>query len=143
MKTDRIPYRREIFYYETDQMGIVHHSNYIRWFEEARIDFLKQIQLPYDEMEKAGLLIPILDVNCKYIRAFRYGESFEVHLKITAFHGIKFNVIYEVYDPETGILHASGSSVHGFVDRNLVPVRLKREYPDIYDKIMNCVEKCD
>lgn len=46
------PYIRNVAYYETDQMGIVHHSNYIRWFEEARIDFLAQIGLPYSKMEE-------------------------------------------------------------------------------------------
>ena len=69
------PYERETFYYETDQMGIIHHSNYIRWFEESRIEFLKQIGIPYDEMERRGLLIPVLGVSCKYKKAFRYFDS--------------------------------------------------------------------
>ena len=56
-------YGRKIQYYETDRMGIVHHSNYIRWMEEARIDALAQIGIPYDKIEAAGILIPVLEAS--------------------------------------------------------------------------------
>ena len=48
------PYLHKVQYYETDQMGFVHHANYLRWFEEARLDFLEQIGLPYPMMEEKG-----------------------------------------------------------------------------------------
>lgn len=131
-----IPYERNTYYYETDQMGIIHHANYIRWFEEARIDFLRQIGLPYDELEKRGLLIPVLGVACKYRKAFRYGDTFQIQLKITEFRGVKFSLQYEVYDKKTGELHATGVSEHGFVDRALSPVGIKRSYPDVYEKFL-------
>ena len=127
------PYERETYYYETDQMGIVHHSNYIRWFEEARIDFLKQIGLPYDEMERKGLLIPVLGVSCQYKKAFRYGDTFRIIMKIQDFKGVKFSVTYEVYHAESGLLHATGTSGHGFVDKNLMPVNIKKQFPDVYE----------
>lgn len=126
-------YERKIYYYETDQMKIVHHSNYIRWFEEARIDFMKQMGLPYDEIEKRGILIPVLEASCRYKKAFRYGETFMIRIRLRKFKGVKFSISYEVYNRETGELHATGSSEHGFVDRNLRPVHLKRDYPDIYE----------
>lgn len=122
------PYERETFYYETDQMGIIHHSNYIRWFEEARIEFLKQIGIPYDEMERRGLLIPVLGVSCKYQKAFRYGDTFQIYMKIQNFKGVKFSVEYEVYQKATNQLHATGTSDHGFVDANLMPVNIKNSF---------------
>ncbi len=133
------PYERKVFYYETDRMGIVHHSNYIRWFEEARIDLLQQIGLPYDEMETRGLLIPVLGVSCRYIQAFRYGDTFSVRLKMQGFKGVKFDVTYEVYQKENGQLHATGTSQHGFVDENLAPVNIKKQYPDIYESFVAAV----
>ncbi len=133
------PYERETYYYETDQMGIVHHSNYIRWFEEARIDFLKQIGLPYDEMERRGLLIPVLGVSCQYKKAFRYGDTFCIKLKIQDFKGVKFAVSYEVYHVGSGQLHATGTSQHGFVDANLMPVNIKKMFPDIYEAFISAV----
>lgn len=54
--TETKDYVRKVQYYETDRMGIVHHSNYIRWMEEARTDVLEQIGLPYDKIERAGIL---------------------------------------------------------------------------------------
>ena len=60
------PYRHQAQYYETDQMGIVHHSNYIRWMEEARIDFMKQAGLSYRKMEALEIIIPVLEVQCVY-----------------------------------------------------------------------------
>ena len=133
------PYERKTFYYETDQMGIIHHSNYIRWFEEARIDFLEQIGLPYDEMERNGLLIPVLGVSCKYKKAFRYGDTYQVFMKMLGFKGVKFNVEYEVINKATGEVHATGSSEHGFVDKNLVPVNIKKNYPDIYERFVSAI----
>ncbi len=135
------PYEREIYYYETDQMGIVHHSNYIRWFEEARIEFLKQIGLPYDEMERKGLLIPVLGVSCKYKKAFRYGDTFQICMKIQDFRGVKFNVVYEVRNKATGELHATGSSEHGFVDSKLMPVNIKKAYLDIYEGFVSGISE--
>ena len=57
------PYRRAVQYYETDMMGIVHHANYIRWMEEARIDFLAQLGFPYARMEAEGVLSPVRSVS--------------------------------------------------------------------------------
>ena len=59
-------YRHTVHYYETDKMGITHHSNYIRWMEEARVDFLEQIGWGYDKLEKSGILSPVIGVDCKY-----------------------------------------------------------------------------
>ena len=61
-----ITYKHKVQYYETDQMSIVHHSNYIRWFEEARIDFLEQIGMNMEEIERNGVQIPVLSVSSNY-----------------------------------------------------------------------------
>ena len=71
-------YRRKVFYYETDQMGIVHHSNYIRWFEEARIDYMEQLGLGYDKMEEQGIISPVLSVEASYLRMLHFGDSVEI-----------------------------------------------------------------
>ena len=58
-------YEHRTQYYETDQMGIIHHSNYIRWFEEARTDLMRQMGIGYDEMEGQGIISPVLSVTCE------------------------------------------------------------------------------
>ena len=70
-----IVYEHTINYYETDRMGIVHHSNYIRFFEEARIDYLKKIGLDYKKVEDMGLIMPVLGVECKYIKPLHFGDK--------------------------------------------------------------------
>ena len=59
-------YTRPIQYYETDRMGVVHHSNYIRWMEEARVDFMNQCGLPYAKLEQRGIMMPVLSASCQY-----------------------------------------------------------------------------
>lgn len=134
------PYTRNIAYYETDQMGIVHHSNYIRWFEEARIDFLEKIGLPYSKMEEEGILIPVLSAACEYKYAMRFGQRFQITLRIVSFTGVKFHVLYEVTDADTGKLHATGESGHCFVTNDMLPIRMKKEHPDIYRILMEYVQ---
>ena len=60
------PYKHTVQYYETDRMGFVHHSNYIRWMEEARSDFFDQIGWPYVKTEEMGIISPVVALDCKY-----------------------------------------------------------------------------
>lgn len=138
-----MPYERKVFYYETDRMGIVHHSNYIRWMEEARLDFLKQIGLPYDVMEQEGIISPVLGVSTEYKKPFQFGESFRVELHLVEFSGLKFTIEYEIYKRETDELCTIAESRHAFVDSRMMPVRLKKEYPKIYETLAARLEKKD
>jgi len=126
-----IPYSREVFYYETDQMGIVHHSNYVRWLEEARIDFMKQIGISYAAMEEMGILIPVLGVSVTYKIPFRYGERMYISVKPCEYNGIKFKLEYELRNAEDGKVCSLGKSEHCFCTREMKPLSLKKSYPDL------------
>lgn len=130
-----IPYERKAFYYETDQMGIVHHSNYIRWLEEARIDFLSQIGVEYKEMEEAGILIPVLSVSCNYKKPVLYNETICIDVKLIEFNGVTFTMEYDIVNKETVEKRAIGSSSHCFVDREMKPLRLKRVNETLYETL--------
>ena len=69
------PYRHTVQYYETDRMGITHHSNYIRWMEEARIDFLERIGWGYDKLEREGIVSPVTALDCKYKASTTFAEA--------------------------------------------------------------------
>ena len=101
---------RTALYYETDQMGIIHHSNYIRWFEEARLHYMKELGLPYDELERMGIIIPVLSVDCRYRQPVRYDETVRIHMSITKFNGVKMRAVYEVRDEKTNELRAEGAA---------------------------------
>lgn len=127
------PYYHQAKYYETDQMAVVHHSNYIRWFEEARVHYLDQIGMGYDEIEAAGIYSPVLEVNCKYKSSVRFNETVLIKTILIFFNGIKMKLEYQVFDSATNQLRAVGHSEHCFVSKDFKPVSLKKDYKDIYD----------
>ena len=123
------PYLRKAFYYETDQMSIVHHANYIRWMEEARLDFMRQGGLDCMDLEREEIIIPVVDVACKYIQSVHYDEQVRIFVKMTAFNGVRMAFAYRM-ETEDGRLAASGTSSHCFVDRQTRrPVNLNRRNP--------------
>ena len=125
-------YERKAFYYETDKMGIVHHSNYIRWFEEARIHFLNEVGYPYAKMEENGVMIPVLSARADYKNAVRFDETVLIVLKVEEFNGFKMRITYRVIGKDNGELKATGETSHFFTDMNLKPLRTKKTHPDIY-----------
>ncbi|MDE5741565.1 MAG: acyl-CoA thioesterase [Oscillospiraceae bacterium] len=125
-------YEHRVSYYETDQMGIVHHSNYIRWFEDARVDFLEQVGYSYKKMEDIGVMIVVLGASCDYKISARFGDNVVIIPKIAEFNGFKMTVTYRVLNKTDGALMATGETRHCFTDLNLKPVRTKKDYPDIY-----------
>jgi len=134
-------FERKINYYETDKMGIVHHSNYIRFFEEARCDLLDKCGLPYDLMESKGIMSPVLGVSCKYKQHVTFWDTIEVRAYIKEFTGVKFTVAYEIYNKQNDVLCVIGESNHCFTDSNLKPLNIKKHHNDVYEKFMNLIEK--
>ncbi|WP_294752055.1 acyl-CoA thioesterase [uncultured Ruminococcus sp.] len=127
------PYERKVFYYETDKMGIVHHSNYIRIFEEARVHYLGEAGMPFPEIEALGIVMPVLSVEAVYKRPLRFDEPFAVYLKIDNFNGASLHVSYRIISRETGLVCTEGSSSHCFTDNDLKVIRTKNKYPEVYD----------
>ncbi|MCC8029941.1 MAG: acyl-CoA thioesterase [Lachnospiraceae bacterium] len=126
-------YTHVVQYYETDAMRVVHHSNYIRWMEECRLDYMAEIGLAYDRMEKQGIIVPVISASCEYRTATRYGESVKIISEMERFDGLRFFVSYRVTDPDGGVLHATGSTGHCFLNRDMKPVNIKKTAPAIYE----------
>ncbi|MDO5401941.1 MAG: acyl-CoA thioesterase [Eubacteriales bacterium] len=124
-------YEHKVQYYETDQMAIVHHSNYIRWFEEARTDALEQIGFGYDKMEEIEVYSPVLSVNAEYKSMTRYADIVCIKTWVSKYNGVKMNVNYEISDKATGEVRCIGESSHCFLNKAGHPVSLKRDYPEI------------
>lgn len=124
-------YERSINYYETDAMGIVHHSNYIRFLEEARCFFLDKIGIPYKKIEDEGLMIPVLEVNCKYKHPARYADTIVIDVKMCELKGVKMIIDYTITNKNTGDLILEAQTKHCFTDSNLKPIILKKVKPEI------------
>ena len=132
-------FERKINYYETDKMGVVHHSNYIRFFEEARCSLLKDCGLPYDVLESKGIMSPVLGISCKYKNHVTFGDVIEIIACFKEFTGVRFTVEYEIYNKKTGNLCVTGESNHCFTDSNLKPLNLKKHHYDVYEKFINLI----
>ena len=112
-----------IRYYETDQMGFVHHSNYLRYFELARIEWLSSMGFSYQEMEKIGILMPVIKANVNFKKPLIFGKSFKVKIEALKIPKVKFELNYEVIGTENEII-ATGSTILVFLSaNNLKPIR--------------------
>ncbi len=129
-------YIHQAQYYETDQMGIIHHSNYIRWMEEARIAYMDQMGFPYKAVEDAGIISPVLNVSCDYKSMTHFGDRVAIEVKLTSFRGAKYTLAYVMRDAETGQIRAEGTSMHCYLGANGRPVNIKKVLPELYEKIV-------
>lgn len=132
-------YVRDVKYYETDRMGIVHHSNYIRWFEEARIDFFGKIGTPYVKMEEEGFVAPVLTVEGNFKSMTRFGDQVVILLTLTECTGVKFGFSYRVIDRTTGTLRATGKSQHCFISEDGIPINFKKKGKKYFDLFSSLV----
>jgi len=108
-------------YSETDMMGIVYHANYLPWFELGRTNLLKELGLPYRQLEADGYFLPVLEVAAKYLRPAVYDDQLTIITIMKESPLLRIRLEYEVRRGEE--LLATGSTVHAFVDRQGRPVR--------------------
>lgn len=134
-------YKHKVQYYETDQMQIVHHSNYIRWFEEARTDYLEKLGMPYDEMERNEIISPVLGVEAEYLRMVHFGDTVSIHIKVKEYNSIKFTISYEVVDDKTSMVHCKGVTRHCFLNSKGRPISLRKTHPEYHEKLLAEYEK--
>lgn len=102
-------------YAETDQMGIVYHANYFAWFELARIDMLDRLGYPYKQMEAEGYLLPVLEIQAKYLRPARFDDIVTVTVQMREAPRLKFTLHYTLTHPHNGLL-VEGYTRHAFID---------------------------
>ena len=124
-------YMHTVQYYETDRMGITHHSNYIRWMEEARVDFLSQIGWDYARLEDMGIISPVINVNCDYKKTTTFADKVSIKVSVKEFKGVKLFLSYEMKN-EDGVVVCTATSSHAFLTKEGKPIRVQKEYPEFY-----------
>ena len=127
-------------YQETDQMGVVYHANYLNWFEIGRTEWIRQLGMPYMKLEEAGLLLPVTEVQVKYIQPARYDDLVEIEVRLTEGTHIKVGFEYAIRRAEDNILLVTGTSRHVWVNGSWKPTRLDRAHPELYSLIMDQIE---
>ena len=133
-------YERKINYYETDRMGVVHHSNYIRYMEEARCDWMETLGIPMSLLEERGFTIPTLEINVKYLYHVTSGDVIEIVPSVKEYNGVRMTVFYEIRDRKTGKAVAEAYSRHCFTTRELRPVNMKKHDPEVSGIMQSLLE---
>lgn len=123
----------DVRYAETDQMGVVYHANYLIWMEVGRTKLIHDLGLSYAEMEKEGIISPVIDIEISYKKPLRYGETATIHTWIEEYNGMRSVYGYEIYTP-TGELAIVAVSRHVCVDKDTFrPVKFRKLFPDWHE----------
>ena len=128
-------YLRKAHYHETDQMGLIHHSNYVKWMEEARVAFMDRIGMGYVEVEKAGVVSPVTAVSVEYKKPVRFSEEVGIQVSVLSYSGVRLELEYRFFLMPERVLCTAAISKHCFLKDGRI-VSLKRQLPEL-DQILS------
>lgn len=134
-------YEHKIQYYETDKMGITHHSNYIRFMEEARVAWLDEIGYSFDKLESMGLTSPVLSVKCEYKKSTTYPDKVLIKPSLESYNGVKMKIKYQMKDGKTSEVVAIGETEHCFLNDKGFPIIIKKSYPEFDTALRKCINQ--
>ncbi|MDY4694106.1 MAG: thioesterase family protein [Blautia sp.] len=127
-------YIRRAQYHETDQMGIIHHSNYVKWMEEARIRFMDQMGFSYKDVEKCGVISPVVEISVSYKKQVFFDDEIEIRVNILKYNGVTLEFRYDFYNITKKEICTTAISRHCFMkDGELIS--LKRSFPELHEVI--------
>lgn len=118
-------------------MGVVYHSNYFVWFDQARTEYMRSLGLSYRRVEELGIMLPVAEVSCRYFVPCHYDDELEVTIKLTALGAASINFEYDVYRPADDKLLAHGNTKQAFVSKDLHPVNGKRRFPVFWELLQS------
>lgn len=124
-------------YQETDQMGVVYHVNYLNWFEIGRTELIRELGLPYQELEERGLLLPVTEADIKYHKPAKYDDWITVRTRIEEFTHVRLQFANEVLRGDERLV--SGGTSHMWVNSSWKPARIDRAAPDLYELLKTTV----
>ncbi|QTC42706.1 acyl-CoA thioesterase [Bacillus sp. V3] len=133
----------QVRYAETDQMGVVYHANYLIWMELGRTKLIEDLGFNYAEVEKDGILSPVVDLTISYKTPVRYGEKALVKTWVEEYDGIRITYAYEIYNEENK-LAVSGQSKHVCVKKeSFRPISIRRMFPDWHEAYEKAKKQTD
>lgn len=123
-------YKRKAQYHETDQMGIIHHSNYVKWMEEARIAYMDSLGYGFDKVESLGVLSPVAGISVSYKNPVRFNDTVHISISLTRYSGVIQEVAYTFTNATTGELSATATSKHCYIKDGKI-INLKHVIPEL------------
>jgi acyl-CoA thioester hydrolase len=128
--------RLRVRYAETDQMGVVYHSNYFIWFEVGRVELMRQLGVSYRDMEQEGCLIAVVDAHCRYKSPARYDDELIVRTHLKKIRESLVHFSYELLRSGEDALLAEGDTTHIVIDRQMNVVPLPEKYIETFRRAM-------
>lgn len=128
------PLEHHTRYSETDPLGTIHHSNYISWMEDARMNLLEQIGLGYKQMEAMEIVSPTLSESIEHRSEIRFNDTVMIETKLLSYDGHKMEIVYRIYDKNTGEDRAVAKTIHCFLNKSGIPISLNNIYPALETK---------
>lgn len=136
-------YRRTAQYHETDQMGIIHHANYVKWMEEARVAFMDEVLgFGYVEMEANQVFSPVIGVELSYHRPVWFADLVEIEVSVASYTGTRLVLSYRMKNITKNTDCTTARSTHCFLHGGKV-VSLKAQLPELDQKIRALSEIAD
>lgn len=129
-----------IRYSETDQMGYCYYGNYAQFFEIGRVETLREIGVPYRELEERGIILPVLDLNVKYILPAKYDDLIKIRTILKDVPTAKIEFDYEIFNEENQLLTKAYTSLVFISKETMKPISPPK---DILDKIRTAIETTD
>lgn len=129
-----VPYEHRAGYHEMGPHGCIHHSHYINWMDDARMNLMEQIGLSYNQMEAMEISSPVVSLSIEYRSDVKFDETIVIETKLLSYDGYHMEVAYRMYDKKTGEDRAVAKSKHCFLNKSGRPISLKRSYPELDTK---------
>lgn len=131
----------ELRYSDTDQMGVIYHANYFSFFEQGRTRFLKDVGYDYFKLEEEGVIYPVRDVTCTYLKSIRFGDDVYLETSVHKFTKVKTTYYHEIVDTK-GDVKCKAYTTVVCVDKNtFLPIRMTERLPHIYDAYVKALKK--
>ena len=130
-------YYRKAQYHETDQRGIIHHSNYVKWMEEARIGYMNQMGFSYKRVEEMGIISPVVEISVAYKKQVSFDDEIQISVSIKKYNGISLEFNYQFFNITKNEICTTAYSRHCFL-KNGKLISVKKEVPELDLIINNC-----
>lgn len=134
---------RKVNYYETDRMGITHHSNYIRWMEEARVAYLKELGHGLRALEEEGVTSPVVQLDCRYKQTTTFDDEIRIDIAVARYTGARLVFSYTMRNTATEQVVFTATSTHCFTDGSGKPIAIKRRFPALDAALRQLIPKND
>ncbi len=122
----------KVSFFEMDNMFIVHHSNYLKWFEIGRRDYLRKAGIPLSYINRQGFFLPLSEMECKFKSPAKYGDELILITRIASMSCAKVMFEYSIINKSNGNTIATGKTVHAWTDKDIKPLNMEKAAPHIY-----------